>query len=216
MLDGSAVEKRALLALDRNVWKRLAAEAASMRAQQRLFPRREADIPEIVRADVLQFEYTPVHMPHNAIIQALLAGQAESRLAGVFHADRDVLCQTCHHHSPASRTPPRCVSCHPLAENTSLGSIPALKTAYHQRCFGCHSAMKQEPLPTDCQGCHTPVLRNQPGQAVSSEAAPPSLDSSGRSGVPVRPDETLYSTDGVFSVSGFLTARAGGGCRNAA
>lgn len=216
MLDGSAGEKRALLALDRNVWKQLAAEAALMRAQLRLYPRKEADIPEIIRADVLQFEYTPVHMPHNAIIQALLAGQAESRLAGVFHADRDVLCRTCHHHSPASRTPPRCVSCHPLAENTSFGDIPSLKAAYHQRCFGCHTAMQQEPLPTDCQGCHTPVPLKQPERAASPEAALPSLDSSGRFGVPVRPGENPQFTGGALSISCSLAACAGGGCRNAA
>lgn len=215
MLDGSALEKRALMALDKDVWKQLADEAALMREQLRLYPRKEADIPEIIRADILQYEYQPVHMPHITIIQALQEGQAGSRLAGVFHADRDVLCQTCHHHSPASRTPPRCVSCHPLAESAAFGSRPSLKAAYHQRCFGCHMAMTQQPLPTDCQGCHMPVLRNEPGRAVIPETAPTQSSEFFRnSASPLfRPGSEPYAIhiSERFQGKNVLSARAGGG-----
>ena len=157
MLDATAQEKRLLLSLDKEAWKRLAAEAALSRADLRLLLRKGADIPEIIRADALQHEYEAVHMPHNAIIEALLKDQASSRLAGVFHAERDDLCRTCHHHSPPSRTPPRCVSCHSLAEDGPRTDRPPLKEAYHLRCFGCHTAMQQAPAETDCQGCHKPV-----------------------------------------------------------
>jgi hypothetical protein len=124
------------------------------------------DIPETVTIGSLSKDYDPSILPHRAIVQSLLAGMKDSKLAGAFHAGDAAVCQGCHHMSPASKTPPRCGNCHPAVE-TPGQSRPALKAAFHTPCMGCHTAMgiegkvarkdagaKPVPKATDCTGCH--------------------------------------------------------------
>lgn len=114
-----------------------------------------ADIPEKVTIGSLSKEYEPSVLPHRAIVATLLKKQADSQLAGVFHPDKGTLCQGCHHNSPPSKTPPRCVSCHG-ASVQAVDGRPGLKAAYHLQCMTCHAAMNQKPLANDCNSCHKP------------------------------------------------------------
>jgi len=80
--------------------------------------------------------------------------QKDNRLAAAFHSDKATLCQGCHHNSPASKTPPKCVSCHPVAVKPTTDGQLALKAAYHQQCMTCHARMNQKPAATECADCH--------------------------------------------------------------
>jgi len=124
------------------------------------------DIPETVTIGSLSKDYDPSILPHRAIVQSMLAGMKDSKLAGAFHEGDAAVCQGCHHMSPASKTPPRCGNCHTAVE-TPGQSRPALKAAFHTQCMGCHTAMgiegkvvskdagaKPVPKATDCTGCH--------------------------------------------------------------
>lgn len=125
------------------------------------------DIPQTVTIGSLSKDYEPSVLPHRQIVQAMLDGMKDSRLAGAFHATDAAVCQGCHHNSPASKTPPRCGNCHQAVETTAAAARPALKAAYHNQCMGCHKAMgiegkvvgkapgaKPVPAATDCAGCH--------------------------------------------------------------
>jgi hypothetical protein len=125
------------------------------------------DIPQTVTIGSLSKDYEPSVLPHRQIVQAMLDGMKDSKLAGAFHATDAAVCQGCHHNSPASKTPPRCGNCHQAVETTAASARPALKAAYHNQCMGCHKAMgiegkvvskapgaKPVPAATDCAGCH--------------------------------------------------------------
>lgn len=125
------------------------------------------DIPETVNLGSLSKDYQPSVLPHRKIVLSLVAGMKGDKLAGAFHATDTAVCQGCHHNSPASKTPPRCGSCHPALEGTAATPRPTLKAAYHNQCMGCHTAMgisgkvadkapdaKPVPKSTDCTGCH--------------------------------------------------------------
>ena len=125
------------------------------------------DIPQTVTIGSLSKDYEPSVLPHRQIVQAMLDGMKDSKLAGAFHATDAAVCQGCHHNSPASKTPPRCGNCHQAVETTTASARPALKAAYHNQCMGCHKAMgiegkvvskapgaKPVPAATDCAGCH--------------------------------------------------------------
>jgi DnaJ-class molecular chaperone len=108
-----------------------------------------------VSIDRLEEEYNPVKMPHREIVQALLQGIEDSRLAGSFHAGKGTLCQGCHHHSPASKEPPGCFSCHGKPFRGDNPLKPGLKAAYHRQCMNCHDEMDiSKPKNRDCQECH--------------------------------------------------------------
>lgn len=125
------------------------------------------DIPQTVTIGSLSKDYEPSVLPHRQIVQAMLDGMKDSKLAGAFHATDAAVCQGCHHNSPASKTPPRCGNCHQAVETTAASARPTLKAAYHNQCMGCHKAMgiegkvvskvpgaKPVPAATDCAGCH--------------------------------------------------------------
>jgi hypothetical protein len=64
-------------------------------------------------------------------------------------------CAACHHYRPADKEQSETVACRACHKEPSHPQAPSrvgLKSAYHQKCMGCHQDMKQGP--TGCQGCH--------------------------------------------------------------
>ncbi|OBQ52390.1 sulfate respiration complex hexadecaheme cytochrome HmcA [Halodesulfovibrio spirochaetisodalis] len=111
------------------------------------------EIPEFVKIDAIADKYEASNMPHRKIVESMLKGTVNSKLAGSFHAEKGKVCQACHHQSPASIKPPKCQSCHNKAFTT--GDRPGLKAAFHQQCMTCHTEMNiQKPKNTECAGCH--------------------------------------------------------------
>ncbi len=111
-------------------------------------------IPDSVTIGVLKDEYEAVTFPHGRIVTKLLEKIEENRIAVHFHGHQDVVCQGCHHRSPAGIEPPLCESCHGDPFNESFLHRPGLKAAYHQQCLGCHEAMGIKDIQ-DCSVCHT-------------------------------------------------------------
>lgn len=122
--------------------------------------------PESVIIAQLSNEYQPVKFPHAEHMKKLLNGIGRSA-PSLLAMHEQAACQSCHHNSPASATPPLCVTCHP--KTLPVGVVlpddrPLLKAAYHQKCMGCHTLMQTtKPLATECVQCH--ALR-QPGESV--------------------------------------------------
>jgi hypothetical protein len=115
----------------------------------------QEDIPEKVVIKVLADQYEPAEFPHRKIVQTLLKGIQDKKLAAAFHREEGTLCQGCHHKSPPSKKPPRCWSCHGKPFDTNALLRPGMKGAYHQQCSGCHEGMGLEkPKSTDCVVCH--------------------------------------------------------------
>ena len=118
----------------------------------------DAEITDLVTIDYIQGEYGPSVLPHRKIVKSLIKSMQGDALAGHFHGQETLMCQGCHHNSPASKTPPKCVSCHSEAFNPAKPDVPGLKAAFHGQCMGCHTAMKLEkPVNTTCSdadGCH--------------------------------------------------------------
>ena len=111
------------------------------------------DIPEKVVINKLEKKYQPVEMPHRKIVQALVKGIGDNKLAANFHADPGTLCQGCHHNSPLAKKPPQCGSCHGQPFNEKELNTPGLLGAYHIQCMGCHTEMGIEK-PVGCTECH--------------------------------------------------------------
>lgn len=149
-------ENGSLLSLSKEERKTLAERTVSQRDYKKaqIFP--VGDIPETVTMGTLSKDYEPSKMPHRKIVETLLAKQKDNRMAAVFHNDPGTLCQGCHHNSPISKTPPKCVSCHGVDMKPAAGSLLSLKAAYHQQCITCHERMYQKPLATECADCHKP------------------------------------------------------------
>jgi len=113
------------------------------------------DIPEIVKIDTLMNQYEPVKLPHRQIIQTMVTNISDNKLANYYHHEQGTVCQGCHHHSPAARQPPKCVSCHGKPFNAKDPFKPGLMAAYHRQCMECHKAMDiKKPVATDCMACH--------------------------------------------------------------
>ena len=113
------------------------------------------EIPEIVEISVLANEYQASKFPHRKVVQKIMDGMKDNSMAAYFHSDPNAVCSGCHHNSPASVNPPKCVSCHGKVADWQEGTKPDLKTAYHQQCIGCHSEMGiQKPVATACADCH--------------------------------------------------------------
>ena len=113
------------------------------------------DIPENVEIGVLANEYQASKFPHRKIVQKIMEGMKDDAMAAYFHSSPYAMCSGCHHNSPASANPPKCVSCHGKVAGAKDGAKPELKTAYHQQCIGCHSEMGiQKPAATACTECH--------------------------------------------------------------
>lgn len=113
------------------------------------------DIPKTVVINMMMNKYEPVELPHQKIILILAKNIKENRLAKFFHDKKETICQGCHHHSPPSKTPPGCASCHGKPFDKADLFKPGLMGAYHRQCMGCHAEMQvQKPDTRDCSGCH--------------------------------------------------------------
>ncbi|UCD82616.1 MAG: hypothetical protein JSW26_14660 [Desulfobacterales bacterium] len=113
------------------------------------------DIPETVDIKILMNQYEPVKLPHRKIVLAMVNNISTNKLANYFHHEKGTVCQGCHHNSPASTKPPRCVSCHGKPFNDKDPFKPGLMAAYHRQCMECHEAMGiKKPVETDCTACH--------------------------------------------------------------
>lgn len=153
----SDAEDGSLLKLSKDAVTALAKATVDARKDHKTEVFAQTEIPDQVTIGILGNEYEPVVLPHRKIVKTLLDRQNENRLAAVFHSDKASLCQGCHHNSPASKTPPKCVSCHTVDGQSAGTGRPALKAAYHQQCMNCHAVMQQKPAATDCtEGCHKP------------------------------------------------------------
>ncbi|MCJ2164795.1 MULTISPECIES: sulfate respiration complex hexadecaheme cytochrome HmcA [unclassified Pseudodesulfovibrio] len=133
----------------------LAAKAATVIAARPQSPAQVAveDIPEFVNIGVISDKYLPSKMPHRKIVLSLMDGMKDSQLATAFHAAPEAICAGCHHNSPATKTPPKCASCH--GKPFAVEGKPGLKAAYHGQCMSCHTEMKLEkPAATNCVACH--------------------------------------------------------------
>mgnify|MGYP002351164002 CR=1 FL=1 len=113
------------------------------------------DAPETVVIKTLSDKYEPVEMPHRKIVVALTRNLLDDQPGQYFHSGEGVLCQGCHHNSPADKKPPRCASCHGQPFDRDNPARPGLKGAYHQQCLDCHRNMGvAKPAPTACTECH--------------------------------------------------------------
>ncbi|WP_394705727.1 sulfate respiration complex hexadecaheme cytochrome HmcA [Pseudodesulfovibrio indicus] len=113
----------------------------------------EADIPEFVNIGAIADKYQASKMPHRKIVLSLMKGMQDSKLATAFHGTPEAICAGCHHNSPATKTPPKCASCH--GKPFAVEGRPGLKAAYHGQCMTCHTEMKLEkPAATNCVACH--------------------------------------------------------------
>ena len=144
-------------------------DPASGKAEAKLFvpgpyetgpPPPYRNAPEIVRIGGLSHEFAPSEFPHRRIITAIAnkIEKAAPSLEGM-HTRGYALCMGCHHNSPPSATPPKCVSCHPKAmpdaRQFPADGRPLLKAAYHLQCMNCHDRMQiTKPANTACVECH--------------------------------------------------------------
>jgi hypothetical protein len=146
-----------LLTIDKDSRRALAMMTVSGRDNKRVSTFSRDDIPETVTIGVLSDQYEPSMMPHGKIVDTLLEMQKTNRMAATFHMEEATLCQGCHHRSPPSKTPPKCVSCHAIEDKQpSANSLLTLRAAYHQQCISCHERMDQKPFANDCASCHKP------------------------------------------------------------
>ena len=123
-----------------------------------------SSVPEVVTIGILSNQYEPSEFPHGRIVRSLARGVLDGA-PGFFslHAKDYTLCQSCHHNSPASLTPPSCASCHATGSASGVVGVrtvpperPELKAAYHQQCMSCHQRMEiRYPADTDCTACHS-------------------------------------------------------------
>lgn len=131
----------------------LATETAVARQQVKYWSPMLA--PYKVNIDTLANKYEPCNFNHRHHVISLLGRIEKNKLAGAFHTTPATLCVTCHHHSPASATPPSCGSCHSPNINVAQPGKPNLMAAFHLQCMNCHTDMKVgRPRNTDCTTCH--------------------------------------------------------------
>lgn len=110
--------------------------------------------PDTVVIGTLSKKYEPTTFNHSSHVELLMDATKKSSLAQAFHSPAGVLCQGCHHNTPADMAPPKCATCHGQA--FSGDQRPGLMAAYHIQCNQCHKAMGVDsPKATDCQTCHT-------------------------------------------------------------
>ncbi len=113
-------------------------------------------MPTTVRIDGLSKEFEGNLFNHKRHYTSLIKRMGEDKLGAAFHNDPLTLCAACHHQSPLSETPPKCVTCHSPQIDAKTPERPALKAAYHLQCMTCHDAMKvSRPANTSCVSCHT-------------------------------------------------------------
>lgn len=111
--------------------------------------------PYKVEINTLAGQYEPCLFNHRHHVQSMLKGIENNKLAGNFHTDPATVCVTCHHNSPPSATPPKCVSCHTTTIDWHNPGKPSLMPAFHLLCMNCHKDMSVgRPRNTDCTTCH--------------------------------------------------------------
>lgn len=133
--------------------EKLATETVLARSTAK--PMSSNDIPYTVKIDGLSDEFEGNTFTHARHYNSLLKRIGDDKLAATFHNDPKKLCATCHHNSPLSATPPKCVSCHSPTISATQTERPALKAAYHLQCMTCHDNMKvARPQNTSCNTCH--------------------------------------------------------------
>lgn len=113
--------------------------------------------PYKVDIDTLAGKYMPVKFNHRHHVSTLMDRIKNNELANAFHTVPATICVTCHHNSPPSKTPPKCVSCHAKTAAPDERGRPGLMAAFHLQCMNCHTDMKvARPRNTDCDSCHKP------------------------------------------------------------
>ncbi len=111
--------------------------------------------PYKVDIDTLKGKYEGAMFNHRHHVQSMQDRIQPSRLAGAFHTQPATICMTCHHNSPATARPPKCVSCHTVEIDRLNPGQPRLMAAYHLECMNCHTDMQVvRPRNTDCTTCH--------------------------------------------------------------
>ncbi|MDJ0762109.1 MAG: cytochrome c3 family protein [Myxococcota bacterium] len=115
-------------------------------------PEASDDFPKTVIIDTLANAYKPSTMPHQRIAARLDEIVRASELATVFHAQTEVVCAGCHHHSPLEARPRPCKACHGSTAEPAKDK-PGLKAAYHRQCMGCHVEMNIQQA-MGCTDCH--------------------------------------------------------------
>ncbi len=133
----------------------LATETVFMREQVKATPLDPHKIPQKVVIDDLSNEYKGNIFNHKRHYSSLVKRIGEDKLAAAFHSNPLALCSACHHQSPPSATPPKCITCHSPKIDPTTPERPALKAAYHLQCMSCHDAMQvARPQNTSCTTCH--------------------------------------------------------------
>lgn len=140
--------------------EKLAEETVLTREQTRYWSPMTA--PYKVSIDTLAGgSYGHSEFNHRHHVFSLMERIEKNQLAGAFHTNPATLCVTCHHHSPASTTPPKCSGCHSIKYDVENPAMPNLKAAFHLLCMNCHTDMKvARPRNTDCQTCHKLNVQN--------------------------------------------------------
>ncbi len=138
--NGPAPERAAAMAVE-----------TALRITPLVIPETSDDFPEEVVIDVLAQTYEPSKLPHREIVEAMDKVVRPSRLAVRFHGGQPVPCSGCHHESPEGTRPPPCRACHTDAARPPA-DMPALDSAYHRQCIGCHQQMGIDE--TGCTDCH--------------------------------------------------------------
>lgn len=111
------------------------------------------DIPEKVVIKHMVDKYEAVEFPHRKIVQSIVKGIDDNKIAQYFHAEKGTVCQGCHHNSPVSKKPPKCTNCHGKPFKEDKLHTPGILGAYHRQCIGCHQVMEIEK-PRGCTECH--------------------------------------------------------------
>ena len=133
--------------------EKLAVETAMARKQASYWSPMVA--PYKVNIGSLSNKYEPCIFNHRHHVQSLMDRVKDNSLAGAFHTEDATMCVTCHHHSPPSKTPPKCGSCHGKDIDKAHPERPRLMAAFHLQCMSCHNDMKvARPRNTDCATCH--------------------------------------------------------------
>lgn len=79
----------------------------------------------------------------------------------------DVSCYFCHHQDLEGERPRPCRMCH--HKDRVVDGAPTSKTAFHERCIGCHEKVNEEDpkwnVALKCAECHIPDRTQQRGVA---------------------------------------------------
>jgi hypothetical protein len=141
-----------------------------------------------VEIKVIANEFQPAKFPHKKIVLKLAKISNENTLASAFHGKmgQRAICSGCHHmtdpQASQNKKVPKCITCHKERTGNSKGlSRPGILGAYHQQCVGCHQAMNQKPLSSECEKCHKetktpkrPILNHPEVKAHSDKQNSPS------------------------------------------